>query len=164
VNTRDKQSSLVRDPKCRALVCDSCCGPKLWRQYLWNWPEVYWSIRMAEKKRISYLRKLAADSGNGQIAVLAAPPELVLVYPAISEYLTSLAFPDGSERETSTITLLIEDGKIKAALNDRANSRSIWRSGDTVEEVLACLEAAVADERSSWRRWLAKKPGNQPKK
>jgi hypothetical protein len=111
---------------------------------------------MSEKKKISYLRKAAAAAGDGGDARLSVPDELDSNYPAISEYMSSLCWPDGSEREVSTLTFVVEDGKLKGCVNDRACKRSLWRSGDTLTEVMDALEEALRSPQAVWRRWSKK--------
>lgn len=119
---------------------------------------------MAEKKRQSVLRKVAEAAGSNNGCSLVVPAELSTEYPAIAEYMSSVAWPDGSEREVSTLTFLLEDGKLKGCINDRANQRGLWRSGDTFAEVLACLECAVSDDRSTWRSWSKNFKGGAARK
>lgn len=72
--------------------------------------------------------------------------------PVLAEYLTATAFEDGSERPTATLLLFTEDGVWKCCLNDRANARSAWVSGQTPEECVSALEEAVSTGEVQWRR------------
>lgn len=119
---------------------------------------------MAEKKRVSILRRVAAGNGTGEGCALVVPPAFGTKYPNLAEYLSALAFPDGSERETSTLTLLLEDGYLKVCLNDRANQRGVWRTGATLEECLGSLDAAVGAEGVAWRKWSTGFRGRDPRK
>lgn len=73
-------------------------------------------------------------------------------YPALTEYLVSLVWPDGQARVTSTLLLLFEEGLWKACVNDRANDRSLWLSGRTPDAVLERVEEALAGGLCDWRR------------
>lgn len=73
--------------------------------------------------------------------------------PRVVEYLTTCRWDDGTPRERSTITLFVEEGKVKAALNDREMKRSLYVSSDTLEDVLGALEEGLADEGADWRVW-----------
>jgi hypothetical protein len=144
---------LTRDPSCRYPWCTRCCWSKQGKQFGHNRPELDWSIRMGKEKEISFLRRFAAANGPHGTARLVSPEEFERLYPAICQHMTVLTWPNGGDREVSTLTFSMEDGKLKGCVNDRANEASLWRSGDTIEEVLACLEAALEDNKSTWRRW-----------
>lgn len=78
-------------------------------------------------------------------------------YPTIVEYLTTLKYDDGSSRVPSALSLFIDDGVLKAALNDKDCKRSLYASGDTLEDVLDALEAALSSAEPAWRTWQAAK-------
>jgi hypothetical protein len=151
----------TRDPLCRAMYCDSCCGPKLFKGFVWNWPSVMWSNAMSRKQEISYLREQALDSNGSTLRKVACPVEFERDYPALSEHMCSFAYPSGAPRELSTLTLAFEDGLLKGCINDRTNERSLWRTAPTILELLCCLELAVQDPRASWRNW---KPTHRTKR
>jgi predicted RNase H-like HicB family nuclease len=71
---------------------------------------------------------------------------------ALGEYLTLEVWEDGTARRTSTLLMFIEDGVWKVCLRDRANSRTLWRAGESPEEALAALEAALEGDATDWRR------------
>lgn len=74
--------------------------------------------------------------------------------PTLVQFLTDDKYDDGTPRERCTITLFVEDGKIKAALNDKNVQASMFRSADAVLDVLEALEAALSDgEGDSWYPW-----------
>lgn len=77
--------------------------------------------------------------------------------PTLVAYLTDSAWDDGSKRETSTLTVFAEHGRIKLCLNDRENGRSAWVSGRTLEDALAGLEADLAGGEADWRKSYQKK-------
>lgn len=118
---------------------------------------------MAKEKKISYLRKVAAATGDNGDARLSAPDIWEEKYPAICEYMTAVVFGDGSPREPSTLTFCVEDGKLKGCVNDRAGKASLWRSGDSMEEVLEALEAALRSPQAVWRRWRGEPKGGAKK-
>jgi hypothetical protein len=118
---------------------------------------------MAEKKKISYLRKAAAAGGDNGDSRLAVPDNWESEYPAIAEYMSAVMYPDGSPREPSTLTFVLEDGKLKGCCNDRSTRSSLWRSGDTLEEVLRSLEEALRSPQAVWRRWKMDQKGGARK-
>lgn len=77
-------------------------------------------------------------------------------HPTLVEYLSCSAWDDGSERERSTLSVFIEEGRVKVCLNDREFERSLYASGDTLAGVLAALEKALAADACEWRMWKGK--------
>jgi hypothetical protein len=77
--------------------------------------------------------------------------------PALWEYLTCDTWPDGKRRQTSTLSIFVEDGKVKASLNDRAMQRGLYATGSSLGDALLCLEHAIATDRADWRAWPRKK-------
>jgi hypothetical protein len=99
---------------------------------------------------MSVLRRV--DKSNGQALDVAASDELLSRdYPAVAEYLTAAKWPDGKVRQVSTLLLLAEDGRFKLMVNDRANGRSAWFSGETVLGCLEAAERALSEDRVDWR-------------
>jgi len=86
-------------------------------------------------------------------------PETVDVQalPSLLEYLTSVLFEDGSERETSTLLVFTEDGRWKVALNDRQEGRSLWVSGSSFFGALLALEEQLCTGEGDWRVNRARK-------
>lgn len=72
-------------------------------------------------------------------------------FPRLVEYLEEVKWDDGSKRETSTLMLLVEDGWLKACLNDRAMGCSLWVTADTVEAALDALEGHLERGDGEWR-------------
>jgi hypothetical protein len=97
------------------------------------------------------------DNSNGRLAGPAALDESWdAAFPALYEYLIATTWPDGKPREVSTLLVLAEQGKWKGMLNDRANSRVAWFSGDSVETLLATIDRGLRDGGADWR---ASRPG-----
>lgn len=73
-------------------------------------------------------------------------------WPALAEYLWEGSYEDGSLRQRSTLMLFYEDGLCKVCLNDRAQSRTLWRSAATAEAALDELEDSLQRNAVDWRR------------
>lgn len=80
-------------------------------------------------------------------------PMMAKEYPSLSEHLTDETYDDGQSRERSTLTIFVEDGRIKAALNDRDNKQSMYASSDSLRGVLKLLENALANDKAEFRPW-----------
>lgn len=72
-------------------------------------------------------------------------------FPTLIEYLTRTSYDDGSPRQTSTVMVFIDQGHVKACLNDRDAGRAGWMSADALGSVLDELERALADDSIDWR-------------
>lgn len=72
------------------------------------------------------------------------------VYPSILTYLTATAFPDGQARQTASLIILSEGNQWKGCLSDKENSRSLWKSGDTVADLLLAIEEGLILD-DGWR-------------
>jgi hypothetical protein len=71
--------------------------------------------------------------------------------PLLVAHLEDAKWDDGSRRETSTLMLLVEDGWLKACLNDRALGCSLWVTGDSLAAVLDALEGHLEAGDGEWR-------------
>jgi len=74
-------------------------------------------------------------------------------YPTILEYLTTTKWDDGTAREASKLSLFIEDGVFKVAVNDVDLKRSLYTSGETLEGALRATEKALQMPEADWRAW-----------
>lgn len=90
----------------------------------------------------------------GEVAKASvADPQFEKRFPRVWEYLTLLHFDDGSARELSKLSIFVENGKFKVALNDAAEKASLYVSGDTVDGVLKALESTLGHDNPEWRAW-----------
>jgi len=74
-------------------------------------------------------------------------------YPTLWEYMTTLNYEDGGAREVSKLSIFVENGVMKAALNDPTPRASVYVAGDTVDAALKALELALASPACEWRAW-----------
>lgn len=72
-------------------------------------------------------------------------------FPALAEYMTLTEYDDGAKRLTSTLLFFVEDGLLKACINDRDLRRTAFFSGSTFREVLQALEDALCSDTVEWR-------------
>ena len=78
-------------------------------------------------------------------------------YPTICEHLGDATWDDGKPRTPSTISLSCQEGRIVVALNDKEMHKSLYRSGESVEEALRAIEKALVDPGADWRAWYGNK-------
>jgi len=80
-------------------------------------------------------------------------------YPSLAHHIGDDFWDDNTPRTRSTLTLYLEEGSFKAALNDKEADASVFRTGETLDAVLAALEKALASGTADWRSWGKKKKG-----
>lgn len=71
-------------------------------------------------------------------------------FPAIWEFMT-LTVDEGARRETSTLLLFVQDGRMTICLNDRQRGRSVFQSAPTLREAMVCLDEALTSGSAEWR-------------
>jgi len=90
----------------------------------------------------------------GEVARAAvADPSMEKKFPRVWEYMTLLHFDDGTARDLSKLSIFVENGKVKCALNDPAERASLYVAADTLEGALKALEATLGQENPEWRAW-----------
>lgn len=106
------------------------------------------------------------DKAPGGVGAVGPDAHDVLMegtFPSIWEYLSTDAWPDGSARQSSTLTIFVEGGRVKVCLSDRENDRSAWASGESLEEAAMSLERALGQDTVEWRKRPQTPPPRQRK-
>lgn len=80
-------------------------------------------------------------------------PDLGGTHPLLWEHLSSGIYDDGSSRETSTLSVFVDGGTLKAALNDRQERRSLYVTAHGLRELLDALEVKLEGSDGDWRMW-----------
>jgi hypothetical protein len=74
-------------------------------------------------------------------------------YPTLCEFLGATVWPDGAGRETGSVSLFVEGGAWKAAVNDRDASMSAYVTKTTLEGILDAIEGGLLKDSLDWRSW-----------
>lgn len=106
-----------------------------------------WRMRVL----LEMLKKPVTTVDGKVVAKKFSDPFMVEQCPLVLSYLVETQYEDGSARRTSTLTLFVDDGQLKASLNDRDNSRTAFVSADSLAELLEALECHLSDPTSPWR-------------
>jgi hypothetical protein len=72
-------------------------------------------------------------------------------HPRLFEHLTQTAWPDGTTRQTSSLTIFVDGGQFKAVLKDKDEELCLWMAALAFEDIFVGLELALSDERTVWR-------------
>jgi len=111
---------------------------------------------------VSFLRKHQADQSSSN-----APPSVDQAfqqqYPALSEYLTSPLYPDGSARQLSTMTVFREDGWWKACLNEKDQGLVLFVAESQFGTLLEALELLLQEDHPPWRKSTVKRGSGRGK-
>lgn len=126
------------------------------RQITAECPNLYHVFRLTDwiKAEMS-MKKPTSDSPKGK-GQAAADTKFAEKFPTILEYLTDAKWEDGTDREVSSVTVFVEDGYFKLALNDKDLRRSLYVTGETLEKALLALEKGLNGQTADWRAWNAR--------
>lgn len=113
---------------------------------------------------MSFLERVAKTQRGKPEAKETADPWMEEQCQAVMEYMTAREWPDGEERETSTLLLFVEDGVFKACLNDRENERGLWATSETLRGSIEALEARLRGGKADWRAWSGSSRNKRGKK
>jgi len=78
--------------------------------------------------------------------------DLALRWTGVWEFVTATKWDDGTKRVPGTMLLMFEDGVFKAMLNDKANGRIAFLSGQTWEDLMNLVNDAVRTDDADWRK------------
>lgn len=92
-----------------------------------------------------------SSTGSSPQSASYASCKLAERFPTLWEFLTSSKWEDGGERCTGTMTLMAEQGMVKAALNDRDAGASCFVSGRTLSSLLEAVEKGLDGASLEWR-------------
>lgn len=89
--------------------------------------------------------------------------QLVRDFPCLFEYLTLTRWEDGTARVPSSLTLFLDEGRLKACLHDRDMGRVAFVAGWAPVPVLRALEEGLLEGTVEWRpsRSQGGKPGRK---
>lgn len=99
------------------------------------------------------------DLYGGEHAPLFSDDEFIERHPCLFHFLADTKWDDGSARETATLLVFFDAGRLKAALKDRAYARVAFVTADTVGGLFSKLESGLAMEGLEWRaeqKWKGK--------
>jgi len=125
----------------------------------------WWDHLMADKKseiQRSYVQKALGSKAAPGKGAAASDATLASTCPALHEFLTLCALPDGTPRTVATVLLFSDGGLWKACLHERDAGLNLWATGESLaqlwEELEARLTAPVVDWRPSGRPAAPKAP------
>ena len=91
------------------------------------------------------------DDGRGKKDEAPPPSKTFEKMPALWEFLTASEWEEGETRETGTILIFVEEGRVKACLNDRDQGLVAFTSGVSVEDVFKSADKGLLADTLDWR-------------
>lgn len=82
-------------------------------------------------------------------------------FPSIAEHLSATFYDNGKARLPSTLSIRVEEGEVRLALNDVDKSRSMFTAASTLDKGLEAMEKHLAATGGTWRPWKAKAGGKR---
>lgn len=136
-----------------SVPADSCNGfLTFWRAYM---PVTMTAAELVAKARATATRPLV-EGPEGAKTIMSR-------YPVVSAFLSLETGAGTDSRADATVLLFRSDGWWKLCLNDRAEGRSVWSQGGTLEAALGDMEGRLASGTAEWKkdskRWGGKKGG-----
>lgn len=98
----------------------------------------------------SFLPKKRATPLEG-VSAVSLEGKLSRAYEALLTHIVATTWPDGSERQGSSLTLFVDEGALKACLNDKGNDLVAFVSAESLEGLLGALEAGLREDKLDWR-------------
>lgn len=74
-------------------------------------------------------------------------------FPLIAEFLSTTSYEDGSPRTPSTLSIRIEEGEVRLALNDVDNRRSMFTASTGLDDAMKHMDAHLKSTGGTWRPW-----------
>lgn len=99
------------------------------------------------------MKRPAETTAPGGAAPSATDDRFLKLYPTLHTYMTDTTWEDGTSREVSSLSVFVEDGRWKIAINDKDLRRSVYVTGGTFLEAMQAAEKAVASSGCDWRAW-----------
>lgn len=111
-----------------------------------------WETPISKRREAAVALKRVSDE-VGQARASSPVQADKGAYPCILEHLTETKYPDGTERQTSSLVVVADTQSWRVCLSDRDNSRVMWKTGNTLQEALDAIELGLmGDDPSDWRK------------
>lgn len=104
------------------------------------------------------LHRRNQPSGNGKAGSFC-DPKATEKFPSLVEFLTVTEWAPDEPRDPGSVTVFVQDGRVKVCFNDKDANMTAFASLDTLTDVLKEMERLLAKDDLEWRKnpWDAKK-------
>lgn len=111
--------------------------------------------RLSHEQRREFVVKFLRRLDQAEMGKIKGRPladaDFAKTYPALHEWWTSPAYPDGSPRKTGTLVFFIDNGSVKCFFTDKEVELQLCVTSDTFEGALQLLEEALEADVQPWR-------------
>lgn len=97
-------------------------------------------------------KRAAAAAENGGLRG-SVDCNVLVGLPTLLSYLTDDKYEDGTPRQRSTMSVFVEEGMVKIALNDRQEHASMYVAAEGLGTALEALESKLDAGTGDWRAW-----------
>jgi len=115
----------------------------------WWWSRYNDEVR---ERAMSFLKRAAAGEGQKDAKRTTDDLKWAAAHPALSEYLTLDKYPDGGQRQTSTLLVFYEAPEWKGCLRDRDTARTLWCSSGSLPELFEAIDEMLQSDDAPWRK------------
>lgn len=106
---------------------------------------------------LQFVQKRAGGlDGAGAASAEPADAKGKEALPALWEFLCAAVWDDGTERETGTLLIFVDDGVFKACLNDRDQQGVGFVTCKSLSAALQAADKALREGKVDWRAARAK--------
>lgn len=74
-------------------------------------------------------------------------------FPTLVAFLADTKWDDGTPRETGSLSVFIDQGRLKISVNDRDLNRSAYVTAEGLMEGLKTVERGLSADSLEWRLW-----------
>lgn len=141
-----KVSSCRRVGRCQA--CDFGISRKVHHP---QWVHARFLESQGKEDEEMPIKRRDVSPGSGGAHAPARRGDDWVLRPSIMEFLAEDRYEDGSARRTGTINLFVQDGQVKGCINDRDTNQNSFVSAESIEELLAVIEAKLSSSSVEWR-------------
>jgi hypothetical protein len=101
---------------------------------------------------MGFLKRREVVEGSPAMISMGSPAPCDLAkFPALVEFLHCEAWPDGSRRQTGTLLVFVDEGRLKACLSDRDQALVGFVTGESLEGLIRAVEEGLQGDHVDWR-------------
>jgi len=110
-------------------------------------------IRVLTPLEAEAMAMMRRDEAEAPAVARSARDEVLLGWlPNVHEWLTETQWHDGKPRKSTTLMVVVENGRWKCWVHDRDARRSAWVTADAWEALWVVLERSLKDDDLEWRK------------
>lgn len=101
-------------------------------------------------------KELFNGVGSSSTELAVEDGDFARQFPSLHHLMCVIKDDEGKKREVCSLTIVCEDGQVKAGVNERNHHLSLWVSAGSLGGVFAALEGALSERPVAWRKAIWK--------